>query len=410
MKVLYINSCYEYGSTGSIVKNLRDFLENKNVETVVIYGRGKKSGDKHTYKTANDFLCKVKHYFDKLTGVCYSGEFISTRRVLSLIRKENPDIIHIHCTNDYFLNNKCFFKYLKTTTFKIVITLHADFLFTGNCSSTLNCTNWINGCFRCPNYKKATGSIFIDRTHKNWLNMRKNFLGFQKNNLYFVCVSKALYDKAIMSPWISLYDVSIILNGIKTDIFYYQNNNFFHQSLEGYKKILFSVPNFQLYGDTIKGCDIFLNIVKLCKDKSIKFIVIGDNRYNFDFSKYDNIIYLGKIIDKNELRKIYSSVDMTLLTSREETFSLVTAESLCCGTKVFGYKAKGPESITLPKYSSFISQCTNIESFVDEMIKFLNTSMDKNEISALAKMKYNFNDTAMQYLKLYYRILSKYEN
>lgn len=43
-----------------------------------------------------------------------------------------------------------------------------------------------------------------------------------------------------------------------------------------------------------------------------------------------------------------------LLTSERETFSMVTAESLCCGTPVVGFKAGAPEQIALKEYSEFV--------------------------------------------------------
>lgn len=50
----------------------------------------------------------------------------------------------------------------------------------------------------------------------------------------------------------------------------------------------------------------------------------------------------------------YSAADAALLTSHRETFSLVTAESLCCGTPVVGFRAGGPESIAPPSCCKFV--------------------------------------------------------
>ena len=46
--------------------------------------------------------------------------------------------------------------------------------------------------------------------------------------------------------------------------------------------------------------------------------------------------------------------DVTVLTSKKETFSMVVAESLCCGTPVVGFKAGGPEAIAIGEYSEFV--------------------------------------------------------
>lgn len=405
MKILLINSCYEFGSTGSIVKGLRDYLVFNNVDTIVLYGRGNKSKDTNTLKTANDFICKAEHLIFKFLGLCYSGNISSTLRIIKNIKKEKPDLIHVHCTNDYFLDNRLFFSFLKKSRIKVLVTLHAEYFYTGNCTHSLDCNQWKTGCRKCVNFKKATGSFFINRTHKNWVLMNKNFAGFSYNNLYFSCVSDWLRKRAKQSKIISKYQIATIRNGINTNIFYFEPNRYILPELkECEKKILFSVPNFQIFGDMIKGCDIFLEIVKKCANYPFKFIVIGDNRYDFDFSKYNNLIYIGLINNKNKLRQIYSACDITLLTSRAETFSLVSAESLCCGTPVFGFQCGAPESIAIKDYSLFVPQKTNLDEFIHRMNEFLYYPFNRQEIATKAKIIYNFNGTAEKYFTLYKKI------
>ena len=41
------------------------------------------------------------------------------------------------------------------------------------------------------------------------------------------------------------------------------------------------------------------------------------------------------------LAEYYSLVDVTVITSFHETFSMVVAESLSCGTPIVGFKAGG---------------------------------------------------------------------
>ena len=43
----------------------------------------------------------------------------------------------------------------------------------------------------------------------------------------------------------------------------------------------------------------------------------------------------------NFAQQLYSAVDLTLITSQRETFSMPVAESLCCGTPVVGFDTGG---------------------------------------------------------------------
>ena len=87
-----------------------------------------------------------------------------------------------------------------------------------------------------------------------------------------------------------------------------------------------------------------------------KFIVVA-NRISGSVSVGllpENVQLWGQAKTQSELAQLYSEVDITLLLSKRETFSMVTAESLCCGTPVVGFKAGGPESIALKDFSEFV--------------------------------------------------------
>lgn len=81
---------------------------------------------------------------------------------------------------------------------------------------------------------------------------------------------------------------------------------------------------------------------------------------------------LGKITDQELLAKYYSMADVTLLTSKKETFSMVTAESLCCGTPVVGFKAGAPEQIAIKEFSEFV-EYGDLNSLYNKMLVILDT-------------------------------------
>ena len=93
------------------------------------------------------------------------------------------------------------------------------------------------------------------------------------------------------------------------------------------------------------------------------------------YSDIDNlpliILFWGRTNGQKELAELYNRADVTVLTSRRETFSMVTAESLCCGTPIVGFKAGGPESIAIPTYSEFVDQ-GDLDALCRVVEKFLN--------------------------------------
>ena len=108
----------------------------------------------------------------------------------------------------------------------------------------------------------------------------------------------------------------------------------------------------------------------------------------------------GAAKNQDELAQLYSEADVTLILSKRETFSMVTAESLCCGTPVVGFKAGGPESIALSEWSSF-SEYGDIDSLCSSLRDLLVLNINKKEISEKACSTYSSDYCTNMFLSLY---------
>ena len=92
--------------------------------------------------------------------------------------------------------------------------------------------------------------------------------------------------------------------------------------------------------------------------------------------------------------------DATLLTSERETFSMVTAESLCCGTPVAGFEAGGPESIALPEFSRFVPY-GDTDALGEALLGIMSQGTDRNRLAKEAKELYSGRRMAEEYINLY---------
>ena len=360
MKILQINTWYGEGSTGKLVEILHKGYLSCGFESYVIYGRGKKRNEQNVIKGSYTLECKLNSVFSRLSGVMYGGSFFSTSHILRLINKIKPDVIHVHCVNSFILNNYRFFKYLGENGYKVLFTIHAEYPYTGSCSHSLGCNQWINGCKKCPRLKFASRSLLFDNTSLAWKKMKKAVSYIKPGNMVVAAVSEWLSENASRSSILKDYKHVVIHNGIDKDVFrcYPQaKNKYSSLRKDNVYYCLYVTPTFLPKEGNVKGGDYFIKLVDSFKDNDkVKFIVAGGNKYNFDFSKYNNVIYLGNITNQNDLVQLYSFADVTLMLSRGETFSLVTAESLCCGTPVLGFKSGGPESISKGEEALFYEQ------------------------------------------------------
>ena len=349
MKILQINVVYNKGSTGKIVNDIHTELVRNGHESVICYGRGEKTHEKNVFKTCGELYSKVNNFASRLTGLMYGGCFWSTRRLISIIKKQRPDVVHLHCLNGYFVNVYRLISWLKESGIKTILTLHAEFMHTANCPHAFECDKWLVGCGKCPRLKAETKTIFFDGTHRSWRKMKKAFDGF--DDLTVVSVSPWLQERAERSPILKDLKHTTVFNGLDTDIFKPTESCLLEEyGLSGKKIIFHATPNFDDDPNNLKGGCYVIEVARRMPDAV--FAVAGD--FSRGLAVPENIVLLGNVSDQELLAKWYTIADVTLLTSKRETFSMVVAESLCCGTPVVGFRAGGPETIAIPEYSEFV--------------------------------------------------------
>ncbi len=399
MKVLQVNNCYKSGSTGKIVADIHAELQKQGVESIVCYGRGKKVRESNVRKTCAEMYSKINNLNTRITGIMYGGCFFSTNRLISIIKKEKPDVVHLHCINGYFVNIYRLIEWLKKNHVKTVLTLHAEFMHTANCGHAFECEKWIAGCGHCPRFREETKSWIFDRTSKSWMKMKMAFDGFN-DNLIITSVSPWLMERAKQSPILADKKHCVVLNGLDTEIFkpYDTSKLKAELGIKDEKIVFHATPTFNNDPNHIKGGYYVLKLAEMMKNENVKIVVAG--RYDKDLSIPANVILLGQICDQKLLARLYSMADVTVLASKKETFSMVTAESLCCGTPVVGFKAGAPEMIALRECCEFVDY-GNIESLKRAVELKICSEYQSEEIAYIASNKYGKHVMLKNYMGKY---------
>lgn len=401
MKILQVNCVYNSGSTGKIVADVHNELKKNGIESVVCYGRGAKVSEPHVYKTCGELYSKFNNLLSRITGIMYGGCLFSTNRLISIIKKEKPDIVHLHCINGYFVNIYRILRFLKKSGIKTILTLHAEFMYTANCGHALECERWKTGCGNCPNLKKETKSLLFDRTRTSWKRMQKAFLGF--DNLVLTSVSPWLMGRAEMSPMLKGRVHHVILNGLDTSVFKVRDTSDLKKfnGLTDEKVIFHAAPFFTDEPEHLKGGRY---IIKLAEQlPNVRFFVAGDYPNNLSVPK--NVTLLGRIYNQAELAAFYSMADLTVIASKKETFSMICAESLSCGTPVVGFEAGAPEQISLAEYSTFV-EYGDFNALTAAVLKMLDAPHDKLTVSKAAHQKYAKSQMTAGYVGVYSSIIN----
>lgn len=399
MKVLHINCVYKKGSTGKIIYDLEQYNNINSVETLVLYGLGDKCISKNSKKILNSFLLKINTLYTYLSGYMYKGSMMATLKTIKYIKKQKPNIVHLHSINGHMVNIYYLLNYLKKNRIPTVVTNHAEFFYTGSFTHVPDESNqYLTGeKENIVNAKKLTNSLFFDKTHQAIQKMKKSFDGFEK--LVITSVSPWVNNRSKHSFVLKNYEHITVLNGIDTkNVFYPREYQELKKEL-GIKeeKIILHVTSG--FDNPLKGGKYMVELANTLLNQNYVIIFVGlDDKVSLP----SNCINVGKVYNQNKLAEFYSLADVTVITSKKETFNMIVAESLSCGTPVVGFKAGGPETIAIDKYCDFVD-FGDVEALKEKVIEKSNAK--HQDIYLEAHKKYDKDIMARKYIEVYKDLL-----
>ncbi len=395
MKVLLINSVCGVGSTGKICAELAEILISEGHTVKIAYGRGNLPEKyKHlAYKISNDKTVKAHALLSRVFDSSGLHSKTATRRFIKWIEDFNPDVIHLHNLHGYYLNYRILFDYLKKSNKKIVWTLHDCWAITGHCAhfDYIGCNRFIDGCFNCPQKKNYPKSNIFSKSKRNYKLKKDAFTGVK--NLTVVTPSKWL-SGVVKQSFLGSYPVKVINNGIDLSVFNPTKSDFKKTYNLEYKFVILGVA---FSWGKKKGLDIFKKLAdELSSDYKIVLIGVSD-AVKKDLPK--NIIAISKTQNQEGLAKIYSSADLFVNPTREETLGLVNAEALACGTPVLTFNTGGsPE--TIDSTCGSVVDRDDINSLISEIERIKNEKpFTKGNCVKRAK-SFDKNENCKEYIKL----------
>ncbi len=349
MKTVQINTVLGTGSTGRIALNLHKAIVSSGNDSMIAYGRNtgfkpadNDAGNFFMFGDRPDFYRHVLLNFFK--GKSGFGSVGNTRKLISWLEEEKPDIIHLHNLHGFYLNIEILFEYIKKTSMPVVWTFHDCWPFTGQCAhfDYAGCNKWKTGCSNCPIYRSNYPySLFKDNSSWNYENKKRIFTGVK--NLTIVTPSKWL-EGLVRESFLSDYPVKVIPNGIDTDTFRILQDD----SVPGDKtsKVILSVAN---VWSKPKGLEYILHLAdELRDDPEYRFVIVGINSSacNRLKKKHPNVLPVSRTGNIDELVKLYNTAHVLLNPTMEDNFPTVNLEALSCGTPVLTFNTGGsPEAL-----------------------------------------------------------------
>jgi len=398
MKVVQINATCGIGSTGKICVGVSELLSKEGIENYILYS-GKTNGYEKGIACSSDKYIKLQALKSRVFGNYGFNSNRATKKIINVLEKIKPDIVHLHNIHGHDCNLELLFDYLKKVKQKIVWTFHDCWAFTAYCPHFViaKCDKWNAGCRNCP--QASEYSFFFDRSA--WIYQKKKEL-FADLDMTIVTPSAWLAG-LVRKSFFKENLIRVINNGVDLAVFCPRESDFrVKYAVPTQKNVILGVA----FGwGARKGLDVFVNLAKDLDPDKYQIVLVGTDE-GIDTRLPSNIISIHRTQNQKELAEIYSAADLFVNPTREEVLGLTNIEANACGTPVLTFETGGSTECISP--SSGASVPKDDYAALKHMIRQICEKRPYSIESCRAQaMNFEMNARYMEYLMLYEAINAK---
>lgn len=402
MKIVYINETCGTGSIGRLILDMMRKLDMQGIETYCLYTK-ESSIDKNTIRVGNRFDKSIHAILSRITGLQGYFSVLATYKMIKELDVIQPDIIHLHNLHANYINLRMIFRYIKRNNIPIVITLHDCWFFTGKCTYFVaaKCYKWMKSCGQCPllHIDNVNPTFFFDRTRKCLRDKKKWLYGLEK--VAIIGVSKWITEQAQKSI-LARFSPNVIYNWVDYNVFHLRDTKELRSRLGLKDKYILLMVCSRI--SNIKGFNVAVSLSERLDD-SFQIIIIGKNSDKLLIPS--NIIHIEYTNSTEELSQYYSLADICINTTKYETFGMVTAESMCCGTPVIVFDNTASPELVPEGCGYVVNEECGIEGVINAIYDARKLGKDFFVEKCLknSKTKFDSDYCIGQYVDLYRKML-----
>lgn len=211
-----------------------------------------------------------------------------------------------------------------------------------------------------------------------------------------VFVSEPLRRSFLKSLRLSPNLTAVIPNGIDVDRFFRNRSSIIRKELGIFENefLIGTVANpIRAKGLDAKGLDILLNTAALLKTRSpgCRFVIVGEltrgrgdevMKLRRELGLTDNVVLTGF---RNDVENVLSVLDIYVLSSRSEGFSLALVEAMAAGLPVVATKCGGPEEILSDHVTGVLVENGSAEAIAEAVESLRANSEDRRRLGEAAR-------------------------
>lgn len=407
MKVAQINAVCGYGSTGSICMGISREARKQGIENVIFYGIGN-TDYADAVRFGSQLNVKTHQVLTRVFGHHGFYSQAATIKLIKMLEAYDPDLVHLHNIHGHYINVKILFHYLKQKQIPVIWTFHDCWPITGHCThfDYVHCERWKTGCYGCFQLREYPVTYFHDPSPKNWKLKKDIFTSL--DNLTVVSVSDWLVEVTKKS-FFSAFPILRIYNGVDLSIFCIKNANDLRMRFQVEEK-------FVILGMAGKWLDernnpVFHTIMENMEEDMV-VILLGIYGKEAKIKTYGNrIISLPTVTSRELMADYYNMADVFVNLSYEDTFGLVNAEALACGTPVIVF-----DSTACAEVPGKYGECGEVQRVAEKKNIFEKITEVKRKGKASyqaacrrrAEQLFSDQQCYQEYITLYQNVLKRY--
>ena len=405
MTIVQINTVCGKGSTGHIVVDIANAALDRGHKCYIAYGYGSTSYP-YAYRIGN----RLEHlfhnlFFTRILGLHGYGSIVATLLFVRWLNKNKPDLIHIHNLHSNYINYKILFNYIIKNSIPLVFTLHDGFNFTGKCTYYTNasCFKWKTACGKCPLFRNtAAPSLFFDNSYFLFRDKMKLYQKIPK--CHIIGVSNWIMNEASQSILSGPHHTfGTIYNWVLFDVFKpaseAEKENFRKKyALSDQVKYLISVS--QLWDkDSVRLADAS-KLSKMLPD-GYKLLMIGGLGKGVQLDS--SVAYIPYISSSKELAVAYSFAEAYVHFSIADTFGLVIAEAMACGTIPITYNSTACGEI--PGDFGIRVKLRDVDAIIEALPSLEENKLRREEMIGFVRKNYDQSKNTNKYVDIYEAIV-----
>ncbi len=417
VKILFINAQDTKGGAAIAAYRLGQSLETLyHTENYFIVGK-KHAADPNIFCTRkNELQAIIEVLTDKVMnklGLQYQYFPFSSRFILKKARELQPDIISLHNTHEGYFKTSLIKKLSRIAP--IAWTLHDMWSFTANAVHTFGDESWLQ-------LKSGPGESriypHIGLNTGAWLLRQKRRI-YRKSRLHIITPSRWLSGLAGLSPVFAGKPITTIPHGLDLQ-FYAPKDKAACRNVLGIdpdaKVIVFSSAD-DMDISPWKGGSLLIDILTALNQHTtfpIQLLAIGKGELKAVAALKNLQLYrTGYVSSQVFMPILLSAADLFVYPTRADSFGLVLAETIACGTPAVTFAIGGCSDIIQDHISGVLVKPFDVDTFAKHTLRLLGNTRELNQLSCSARLfaeqTFGIETMAKTHYELFNAIIAKHK-